>query len=147
MRRYWFLLVVGAVLAHPSLASAQAPGALPKSAYAAPAAAPDLKGGIAFSPGAFDLSANPEAMILGNLGFPKGIGFIHDKLTYYSEYTDPTTGMKGYLYSLPIGAKTRFFLVGQNPIPGVGGGSRWIFEYDDTGAFLAQFQGTFAAKP
>jgi len=110
-------------------------------------AAPNLKAGIVFPSGAFDLSTQPDAMILGNLGYPTGIGFIHGPMTYYGEYTDPDTGVKGWLYSLQIGGNKRFFLVSESGIPGLGESQRWIFEYDDQGTPLTSFQGTFVPKP
>jgi hypothetical protein len=148
MRRLIFLLTAGA-LTLPASAYAQGPrrpNDLPGQAYAAVNAAPDLMAGIVFEAGAFDLSSNPEAMILGAMPFPKGVAFIHDKLTYYGPYTDPATGVKGWLYSLMIGTNKRFFLVGQDGIAGLSSSQRWVLEFSDTGAFLRTFQGTFANK-
>jgi len=100
-----------------------------------------------FAAGAFDLSDKPEAMALMDLGFPTGVKFIHDKLKYYGEYTDPNINLKGWLYSLKAGTKERYFLIAQKGIPGLGDSDRWIYEYDDQGNYLKYFQGVFVAKP
>lgn len=78
--------------------------------------------------------------------FPQGVKFVHGKMKYHGEYTDPNTNVKGWLFSLVLGTNQRFFLVAQDGIPGLGNSQRWIFEYDDHGTYLKYFQGTFAAK-
>src|SRR5579872_1395862 len=102
MRRTCCVLFVCALLSSSSVAYAQVPKfeRLRTEELKATTPAPDLKGGIVFSAGAFDLSAAPDAMLLAELNFPGGIKFIHRRLEYIEEYTDPGTGVVGYLYHL-----------------------------------------------
>ena len=68
------------------------------------ATAPDLRGGIVFGGGDLHLSASPTAMILAEI---KGPAFVHVKMNYQGEYTDPNTNIAGYLYHLKDGAYDR----------------------------------------
>ena len=131
MRRVFYLLGIGALLSTLSVANAQPPGVpaakLPKTVtetkVVSSTATRDLAptAGIVFQAGAFDLSANPEAMVLADLGFPVGIRFVREPMEYFGEYTDPNTQINGWLYSVMIGPKQRYFLVAQTSISDLSG--------------------------
>jgi len=111
------------------------------------AAAPDLKGGIVFGGGALDLSANPAAMILAVFKSPDRSRFVHVKMIYKGEYTDPNTQIAGYLYHLKDETYDRYFFVSKIGNQGANDTQRSVIDYDDNGNPLAYFQGKFATRP
>jgi hypothetical protein len=111
------------------------------------APAPDLMGGLVVGYGAFDFSKKPEVMVELDLGFPNGVKFIHDKLTYFGKYTDPQTGIAGYLYHLKGGAYERYFLVSDEGVQGPTDSQRYLVDYDGNGKILRVDRGIFAPRP
>jgi hypothetical protein len=111
------------------------------------ATAPDLKGGVVFGGGALDLSANPAAMILAEFTSPARAGFVHVKMIYKGEYTDPNTKIPGYLYHLKDKSYDRYFFVSTTGIQGANDSHRYVIDYDDSGNPLAYFHGNFAPRP
>jgi hypothetical protein len=111
------------------------------------ATAPDFKGGIVFKGGALDLSANPSAMILANFKSPEGVRFVHVKMIYKGEYTDPNSNIQGYVYHLKDESYDRYFFVSRNGIKGADDSQRYVIDYDVSGNPLAYFRGTFGARP
>ncbi len=112
----------------------------------ATANAPDLRGGIIFKGGAFDLSGSPSAMILADFK-DSGVRFVHVKMIYKGEYVDPNTTIRGYLYHLKDETYDRYFFVSKAGVQNPDDVQRYVIDYNDAGEPLAYFQGRFAAKP
>jgi len=108
------------------------------------ASAPDLGGGLIFGGGALDLSGSPSAMILAEFKAPQ---FVHVKMLYKGEYTDPNTKIPGYLYHLKDKGYDRYFFVSKAGIRGTTDIERHVIDYDDNGNPLAYFRGKFAGRP
>ena len=83
-------------------------------------------------------------MILAEI---KGPAFVHVKMNYQGEYTDPNTNIAGYLYHLKDGAYDRYFFVSKLGIGGTTDNERHIIDYDANGNPLAYFRGKFAPRP
>jgi hypothetical protein len=111
------------------------------------APAPDLKGGVIFSAGAFDLSAKPVVMIFADLKSPEGVRFVHAPITYKGEYTDPNTKIAGHLYYVKDDTYERYFLISRDDISGNALHHRWVVDFNVEGVPLAYFQGAFGSKP
>jgi hypothetical protein len=111
------------------------------------ATAPDLKGGVIFSAGAFDLSAKPVAMIFADLKSPEGVRFVHVPITYKGEYTDPNTRITGYLYYLKDDTYERYFLISRDDIPRAVVRLRGVVDLNVEGVPLAYVRGAFGSKP
>ncbi len=154
MTRHTFRLGTLLMLCYCHPGYTQTPVQLPASATEAQSrAAPNLKAGLTghfgnVFPGAMDLSDNPEVMLLARYPFPKGVRFLRTKMQYKQEYTDPGTGVSGYLYYIEQGDYKRFYLVQKlagptpnNPRP------IKLIAYRADGAYHAIFDAEIVAKP
>jgi len=95
--------------------------------------------------GAFQINtttAEGMFMLSANLPFPDGrrsVDFYHARLSYVGKYTDPGTGISGYVYETQVGGPVndkRFFLFGDqnlNIADGDSNGIRWIVYYNGQG--------------
>ncbi|MHC5540352.1 hypothetical protein ACYOEI_19195 [Singulisphaera rosea] len=95
--------------------------------------------------GSFQItSSTAEGMFMlsAQLPFPdnrRSVDFYHAALSYVGKFTDPTTGITGYLYQTTIGAPvndTRFFLFGDSNLNFAdpdSNGVRWMVYYNGQG--------------
>jgi hypothetical protein len=147
MFRTTALLTLGAAIIVNSQTRAEDPKfAQLKTKHLITAKAPDLKGGLVFPGGAIDLSADPSAMILATFK-SEGARFVHVKMIYKGEYTDPNAKIEGYLYHLKDETYDRYFFVSKIGVTGPTDLMRYVIDYDDQGVPLAYFRGKFALRP
>lgn len=87
-------------------------------------------------------SVDAMFMLSANLPFPDGrrsVDFYRATLTYDGKFTDPGSGITGYLYSTQVGAPVndrRFFLFGDRNLNVAdlnSNGTRWVIYYNGRG--------------
>jgi hypothetical protein len=108
-------------------------------------AAPTPHFGYIHQFGSFEISpayVDTMFMLTANLPFPDGrrsVDFYHATLGFEGRYTDPASGISGYVYSAAIGPPVndrRYFLFGDrnlNVADPNSNGTRWVIYYNGAG--------------
>ncbi len=139
-------LDLGAIQRDAPAFGAEAPRLAPAPQMAPPAGfVPTPSFGYIHQFGSFQVTrttVDAMFMLSAVLPFPDGrrsVDFYRATLTYDGRYTDPGSGITGYLYSAQVGAPVndrRFFLFGDrnlNIADPSSNGTRWVIYYNGRG--------------